>query len=1246
MGWNPFSPEVNEGQSLGYNARAPVRFGATGGLTEEEFDIFVRGYLIDSAYPGTPDQDKVSKKRVASTDQESFVEVPITGYTIPKFYPNATHYYTTLTYQGFVDSIFKDNDIGTFRGLSGGRVHGADSTAADIDQSTAAKIRIVELAEELGATPNVADYLEELYPEGVMWFQKKARSVHPGVLMPLFSPAMADPYGRDLSKSKVEEIVSSEFQLRHRFDCMIIRVYPMDFHGQLGYLKNHKAAFKAKTGIDPDVDFRLQLGRNKGVFVAYTVFNDADYIKYRAKLVQLTKQAQERFVEKVKGQPAGYVLDNSTGKWREAKLLKKQVEALKAKVKPKVLYPEKKPDYQALLKLRLENAQALLILGMKDIMNLNGAIPVLKTVKDTAARGKGVIPASAIPPGTGRMSTECLNLFTGEPQSLVDLLANPYSIEAMLCAHPDELSYLQPSLQFFMDYNNGKPAIPVNFPDHTNGDKILDLAKARVSNAESIKRIFQERGVSGTNVGIKSFQWGFQNKHKGDTTLKARLTLYFGDTAELLNEEYLRFVFGGSVPQARSLSNNSDVEAKKLLAAVTERIKTLKDPKTDFYASNNPYSSDLEESKALGTRSIDPPPQLKVRAGWSVPQDAGGNLSTKFKEGVEQSQRYITLRMWQYEVNFGEQGQVELTLDYTGGIDEFLGTPDKSNIFDTAIDPTELHARREWVATGTKLTADGADGDELIEVSIAGRPNLLLEAWKDGYISRQGKGRSGSNVGDGTNVKTFPDGVKRVALTKAGVLYELRTLRLWKKAIIKLGGKKPSPRNSENLRKISKWMSVCRSALSEIDRNQADMIYSSFIDKLIAEGKLYFATTQRGLVEGRFKNDQSVQFSSTSQYGNRVTLGTVFGQTATHKQGWFLDVRGKGAKASEAGVAAISERFKKVIDYQSGAASAGNFANEAKNYLDPVRTQAECLEPGVDKENTILYYMKLGDILDIIMCGLRKKSDSPNIEYIMGTFHPALLGIPGHTDSDVYSLRDIPISLDYFGHWFIKNFVSKQNKPRASFRRFTQSLLTELVGPLFNRVLRDTSSNNLGRMEFGFTSIASPVNVAGSQNTFRLIDADKIKTIASNKGKQNSDRSTQTEYFLMYLKQLNPKLIGDRQADHDRGIYHLTLGADRGLVKSFSFSQIDLPYYKEMILEQGSYAEGIFLPQNVQITMIGNTYFVNGQTIFVNADFGLGTAARKLGIGGYYTIYQVENYIASGQFETRLSCQFVKRLGG
>jgi hypothetical protein len=62
--------------------------------------------------------------------------------------------------------------------------------------------------------------------------------------------------------------------------------------------------------------------------------------------------------------------------------------------------------------------------------------------------------------------------------------------------------------------------------------------------------------------------------------------------------------------------------------------------------------------------------------------------------------------------------------------------------------------------------------------------------------------------------------------------------------------------------------------------------------------------------------------------------------------------------------------------------------------------------------------------------------------------------------------------------------------------------------------------------------------------------------------------------------------------------------------------------------------------------MVGNTLFRNGQTVFVNADFGLGAAAHKLGIGGYYSVTRVENYIESGKFETRIRCTFIKRKAG
>ncbi len=294
--------------------------------------------------------------------------------------------------------------------------------------------------------------------------------------------------------------------------------------------------------------------------------------------------------------------------------------------------------------------------------------------------------------------------------------------------------------------------------------------------------------------------------------------------------------------------------------------------------------------------------------------------------------------------------------------------------------------------------------------------------------------------------------------------------------------------------------------------------------------------------------------------------------------------------------------------------------------------------------------MKLGDILDLVLCGLKDRPYAPNIEYILGSFYPYLYRIPGTKPSDIYSLKDIPISMDYFGDWFMRSFLTKRTIPKVSFQRFMKELMSGLVANLFNRVLRPSESKNFGMMVFDSTSIASPINIptasTRSPSLGRLIGTNDLKSLTSQKGDQSWSRLGQREYFLMYVKQLNPELVGNRQQDLARGIYHLTLSADRGLVKRFNFSQLDIPYYKEMMIEQGNFAQGVFLAQNVEITMVGNTLFTNGQTVFVNADFGLGAAATKLGIGGYYTVTRVDSYIESGKFETRIRCNFIKRKAG
>ena len=116
--------------------------------------------------------------------------------------------------------------------------------------------------------------------------------------------------------------------------------------------------------------------------------------------------------------------------------------------------------------------------------------------------------------------------------------------------------------------------------------------------------------------------------------------------------------------------------------------------------------------------------------------------------------------------------------------------------------------------------------------------------------------------------------------------------------------------------------------------------------------------------------------------------------------------------------------------------------------------------------------------------------------------------------------------------------------------------------------------------------------------------------------------------------------------DKQSGIFHLTLGADRGIVKSFAFSEKKIPQLRAMHIEANSQGSALILPQDVELTLVGNTFFRNGSIIFINGDFPFGKElARKLGIGGYYVVVKSENTINPSTFETRLTCMFLQRAG-
>ena len=127
-----------------------------------------------------------------------------------------------------------------------------------------------------------------------------------------------------------------------------------------------------------------------------------------------------------------------------------------------------------------------------------------------------------------------------------------------------------------------------------------------------------------------------------------------------------------------------------------------------------------------------------------------------------------------------------------------------------------------------------------------------------------------------------------------------------------------------------------------------------------------------------------------------------------------------------------------------------------------------------------------------------------------------------------------------------------------------------------------------------------------------------------------------------------------RQQDLQKGIYHLFIGRDRGLVKTVNFSQTNQPYLRQARLEN----MGAFNPiaqlsdvYEATIEMMGNTLFLPGSRLYLNPfglawgqNFGMphnrGTIANIMGLGGYHIITNVSNYIESGVFKTTLQARF------
>ncbi len=314
----------------------------------------------------------------------------------------------------------------------------------------------------------------------------------------------------------------------------------------------------------------------------------------------------------------------------------------------------------------------------------------------------------------------------------------------------------------------------------------------------------------------------------------------------------------------------------------------------------------------------------------------------------------------------------------------------------------------------------------------------------------------------------------------------------------------------------------------------------------------------------------------------------------------------------------------------------------------------------------------------LIRTGGEESQTSRNIEALERGENLEPNDRPPQVESQVtynINLADIPISLNYFIEWFMDQSISRERHiyPFLNFvRDLANKLLTSVFSDQAQSFTNITRQNLQLRTNFfsakaardengqSVDTLQSKRNILPNQEQFTRINLDQAFDEQLARGLSLLQRPEEGDdayhYMLLYAvnAERTQELVGNPAADARKGIYHLSIGKDRGIFKKVNFTKTDIPGLRESRFETDvvSNATGLSILANVydiEVNMFGTTQFVPGMKMYLDPG-GLGgslgqpnqpsSAAYKLGIGGYHTIYRVQSFIEAGKFETTINAIF------
>ena len=610
--------------------------------------------------------------------------------------------------------------------------------------------------------------------------------------------------------------------------------------------------------------------------------------------------------------------------------------------------------------------------------------------------------------------------------------------------------------------------------------------------------------------------------------------------------------------------------------------------------------------------------RIRADIGYEIPANQSDDLSEKLIEELESMNLSMILELLDYDLSFEQNGAVTLEINYRSYIESVLEkstydifTLTSNPSFDKMLDESTAKSKR-IVESHLKSKLNGKLNDD-------GTPN---EASKEWYKSAKEFDKAKETIENNESARNYEAGRNKVAKYSRIVSHMF---------------------DNDKIRRMT------------IKKN--DLIYYSpeYSTKMKEE------VSKLGLADfgvGVFANIESTVASGAvaiarSEVGKQDVMG----------QGGGSIVKGSGSDLNEEYAKKAMRTVEKEEDLKPHTAEEVKRA-AAETITDLNAQLSKEDEPDLNPDAMSVYWFYLGDLLTAVI-DTAELSEKLNEDHVGFMFANAML--PNRQKSANITLLDIPISLEMFMQFFKKLYIDK-DVTRFSLNKFIQDVVQQLLLSSVNQKCQGESIKRPLVLKTTVIEVGTFGSVDGSvegRNPFAPYSSGSQKRIYSTSSGGRTlqfltspavlkKRNANQRYFftLVYVVEsgLPSALNGDPIADHQKGIYHFYIGADRGVVKDVSFSKAKKNFQAEAMAQKAvasgdEFAE-IFNLFNVDVEMIGNTLLKPGSYIYLNPTLtGVGAdTSRTLGLGGYYFVLGVSSELNKDGWKTSIKADSAQRL--